>query len=33
MERIMRQWDSLWGDEIFNTDKACKNIARIIRLP
>jgi hypothetical protein len=29
----MREWDKYWGDEIMNSDKACKNIARILRLP
>jgi hypothetical protein len=33
MDRIMREWDKYWGDEIMNSDKACKNIARILRLP
>lgn len=33
MERIMREWDKYWWADIYNSDKACKNIARIIRLP
>lgn len=33
MERIMREWDRFWGNEIFFSDKACKNIARILRVP
>lgn len=33
MERIMREWDKYWWNPVYNADKACKNIARIIRLP
>ena len=33
LQRIMKKWDSIWGDDLYKCDKACKNIARIIRLP
>jgi len=33
LERIMREWDKFWGDKKYYSDKACKNISRIIRLP
>lgn len=33
VQRIMNEWDSFWGFRVFNSDHACKNIARIIRLP
>ncbi len=33
MDRIMREWDNFWGDEVMYSDKACKNISRIFRLP
>lgn len=33
MDRIMHEWDKFWNYPVLNTDKACKNIARILRLP
>lgn len=33
VERIYRQWDKLIWNEVFKSDHACKNIARILRLP
>ncbi|MDA3855013.1 MAG: hypothetical protein PF569_02050 [Candidatus Woesearchaeota archaeon] len=26
-------WNEFWGDEVLYADNACKNIARILRLP
>lgn len=33
VERIYKKWNTLLWDEIYNADMACKNIARISRLP
>lgn len=33
VERIFRQWDKIVWSKTFSSDHACKNIARILRLP
>ena len=33
VSRIYRQWDRFMWDKLWDCDKACKNLARILRLP
>lgn len=33
VNRIYREWDKYMWDNVYNCDKACRNIARILRLP
>jgi len=33
VQDIYEQWDAWWGDKLRYADHACKNIARILRLP
>lgn len=33
VNRIYKQWDNFWWASEFISDKACKNLARILRLP
>jgi len=33
VEDVYKQWDEFWGDKIYESDHACKNLARILRLP
>jgi hypothetical protein len=33
VQEIYNMWNEFWGDEVLYADNACKNIARILRLP
>ena len=33
VEVMFENWDEYWWDEVYFSDKACKNIARILRMP
>lgn len=33
VESVYEDWDNFWWDKIYKSDRACKNLARILRLP